>query len=155
MDMIRLATREDLAGLLALYRELRPHDPELSVAQADNALHELLTNPDIFLIVVEENQQLIASCMLGLIPTLTNGARPFAMIEHVITNSHCRGKGIGTRMLRFAIDLAWQKNCYKVMLLSGMQRVEAHRVYEKLGFRGDVEKGYALKPEWYLPAQNG
>ncbi len=150
METIRFATRADCAGLLALYRELRPNDPEITAAQADTTLQAMLENPQIALIVVEENQQLIASCMLGLIPTLTNGARPFAMIEHVITNNSCRGKGIGSRMLRFAIDLAWQKNCYKVMLLSGMQRTEAHRVYEKLGFRGDVEKGYALKPEWYL-----
>lgn len=154
MELIRLATRTDLAGLLALYRELRPNDPELPTELAEKTLAELLINPNVALIVVEENQQLIASCMLGLIPTLTNGARPFAMIEHVITNNQCRGKGIGTRMLCFAIELAWQKNCYKVMLLSGMQRPEAHRVYEKLGFRGDVEKGYALKPDWYLPIHN-
>ncbi len=150
MEIIRLATPADRAGLLALYRELRPNDPQIPTELADSTLQAMLENAQIALIVVEENQQLIASCMLGLIPTLTNGARPFAMIEHVITNSRCRGKGIGSRMLRFAIDIAWQKNCYKVMLLSGMQRAEAHRVYEKLGFRGDVEKGYALKPEWYL-----
>lgn len=154
MDNIRLATRTDLAGLLALYRELRPNDPELSAEQAEATLDDMLNNPNVDLIVVEENQQLIASCMLGLIPTLTNGARPFAMIEHVITNNHCRGKGVGTRMLGFAIELAWKKNCYKVMLLSGAQRVEAHRVYEKLGFRGDVEKGYALKPDWYQMPRN-
>lgn len=150
MEIIRLANPADRAGLLALYRELRPNDPQIPTELADSTLQAMLENAQIALIVVEENQQLIASCMLGLIPTLTNGARPFAMIEHVITNSRCRGKGIGSRMLRFAIDMAWQKNCYKVMLLSGMQRADAHRVYEKLGFRGDVEKGYALKPEWYL-----
>lgn len=150
MENIRLATRADLAGLLALYRELRPNDPELPLNVADDHLQQLLANPQIGLIVVEENQTLIASCMLGLIPTLTNGARPFAMIEHVITSAHCRGKGIGNRMLRYSIELAWKKNCYKVMLLSGAERIDAHRMYEKLGFRGDIEKGYALKPEWYL-----
>ncbi|QEY16629.1 GNAT family N-acetyltransferase [Cellvibrio sp. KY-GH-1] len=152
METIRTATLADCEGLLALYSELRPNDPKISNELAVSTLQAMLENPQIALIVVEENQQLIASCMLGLIPTLTNGARPFAMIEHVITNSRCRSKGIGSRMLRFAVDLAWQKNCYKVMLLSGMQRTEAHRVYEKLGFRGDVEIGYALKPEWYLPS---
>lgn len=146
---IRLASRNDLAGLLALYRELRPHDPQLTTETAHQRLEELLVNSYTYLIVVEADQQLIASCMLGLIPTLTNGARPFAMIEHVITTSRCRGKGVGSKMLRFAIELAWSRDCYKVMLLSGVQRTDAHRIYEKLGFRGDVEKGYALKPDWY------
>jgi GNAT superfamily N-acetyltransferase len=150
MENIRLATSADLTGLLALYRELRPQDPHLSLDAAGEHLQQLLTNPQIALIVVENNQVLVASCMLGLIPTLTNGARPFAMIEHVITTRDYRGKGVGSRMLRYAIDIAWQMNCYKVMLLSGAERTDAHRVYEALGFRGDIEKGYALKPEWYL-----
>lgn len=149
MEIIRLASRDDFTGLLSLYRELRPKDPELPTDVASSRMDELLANPYTHLIVVEANQQLVASCMLGLIPTLTNGARPVALIEHVITTNACRGKGIGNKMLRFAIELAWSKDCYKVMLLSGVQRIEAHRVYEKLGFRGDVEKGYTLKPEWY------
>ena len=149
MEIIRLADRNDLNGLLPLYRELRPKDPELSPDIAIRRMDELLSNSYTHLIVVEADKQLIASCMLGLMPTLTNGARPVALIEHVITTHRYRGKGIGNKMLRFAIELAWSKDCYKVMLLSGVQRIEAHRVYEKLGFRGDVEKGYALKPEWY------
>lgn len=152
MEIIRLAGHNDLSGLLSLYRELRPKDPELPADVASSRMDELLANSYTHLIVVEANQQLIASCMLGLIPTLTNGARPIAMIEHVITTNVCRGKGIGSKMLRFAIELAWSKDCYKVVLLSGVQRIEAHRVYEKLGFRGDIEKGYALKPEWYIRA---
>ncbi len=153
MEIIRLAGRDDLKGLLSLYRELRPKDPELPAEIALRRMDELLANSYTHLIVVEADQQLIASCMLGLIPTLTNGGRPVAMIEHVITANACRGKGIGSKMLRFAIELAWSKDCYKVMLLSGVQRVDAHRVYEKLGFRGDIEKGYALKPDWYDQAR--
>lgn len=152
MEIIRLAGRSDLTGLLALYRELRPHDPELSDELAIKRMDELLANSYTYLIVVEADQQLIASCMLGLTPTLTNGARPLALIEHVITASNYRGSGVGSKMLRYAIELAWNKECYKVVLLSGVQRESAHRVYEKLGFRGDVEKGYALKPDWYKPA---
>ena len=145
---IRSARIGDLAGILELYRELRPADPPLSPSLAQQRLCELIENPQTHVIVVDDGAHLVGSCMLGLIPTLTNGARPFGMIEHVITANTVRGQGIGKQMLRFVIDLAWQENCYKVMLLSGIQRVEAHRFYENLGFRGDVEKGYVLKPDW-------
>lgn len=145
---IRSARTEDLAGILELYRELRPADPPLSPSLAQQRLRELIENPLTHVIVVDSGEQLVGTCMLGLIPTLTNGARPFGMIEHVVTANAVRGQGIGKQMLRFVIDLAWQNNCYKVMLLSGMQRVEAHGFYENLGFRGDVEKGYVLKPDW-------
>ena len=145
---IRCARTQDLAGILELYRELRPADPALPTSIAQERLRELIENPLTHLIVVDSGEQLVSTCMLGLIPTLTNGARPFGMIEHVVTANTARGKGIGKQMLRFVIDLAWQHDCYKVMLLSGMQRIEAHGFYENLGFRGDVEKGYVLKPSW-------
>jgi GNAT superfamily N-acetyltransferase len=145
---IRSARTQDLAGILELYRELRPADPTLSQSLAQQRLRELIENPLIHLIVVDTGEQLVGTCMLSLTPTLTNGARPFGMIEHVVTANAVRGKGIGKQMLRFAIDLAWQHDCYKVMLLSGMQRIEAHGFYENLGFRGDIEKGYVLKPSW-------
>jgi hypothetical protein len=32
------------------------------------------------------------------------------------------------------------------MLLSGVQREEAHALYESLGFRGDIERGFVIKP---------
>ena len=143
---IRCARTHDLTGILELYRELRPSDPALSQSLAEQRLCELIDNPLTHVIVVDTGKTLVGTCMLGVIPTLTNGARPFGMIEHVITAHRVRGQGIGKQMLRFAIDLAWQNNCYKVMLLSGMQRSAAHKFYEDLGFRGDIEKGYVLKP---------
>lgn len=148
MVEIRSARLQDLAGILELYRELRPADPSLPQSLAQQRLRELLENPLTHIIVVDTGEQLVGTCMLGLIPTLTNGARPFGMIEHVVTANAVRGQGLGKQMLRFVIDLAWQNDCYKVMLLSGMQRIEAHSFYEKLGFRGDVEKGYVLKRAW-------
>lgn len=145
----RLARQDDLEGLLALYRELRPQDPVLPDKLAEQSLQKLLVNPAINLVVVDVDQKLAATCMLGIVPTLTNGAKPLGIIEHVVTAAVMRGRGIGNCMLRYAIELAWQQKCYKVVLLSGQQRTDAHSVYEKLGFRGDIEKGYVLKPDWY------
>lgn len=149
MLQTRHARQDDLDGLLALYQELRPHDPVINHEIAADALQKLLTDPSINILVVESDQQLVATCMLATVPTLTNGAKPLGIIEHVVTAAMMRGRGIGNAMLRYAIELAWQKACYKVVLLSGQQRIDAHRVYEKLGFRGDIEKGYVLKPDWY------
>ena len=48
--------------------------------------------------------------------------------------------------MKYALDLAWANNCCKVVLLSGAQRVEAHRLYESLGFKGGIERGSVVKP---------
>lgn len=93
----------------------------------------------------EVEGQLAATCQLGVIPTLTNGGRPFGIIEHVITAARFRRQGLSQQVLEQALALAWQQDCYKVMLLSGEGREAAHRLYEKLGFKAGIEKGFVIK----------
>jgi GNAT superfamily N-acetyltransferase len=158
----RFAQPHDLAGVLALYRVLRPHDPVLPQAAADAKWAELLARDDIRLVVAQAEQgsvfaqvgnqdalanapQLGATCMIALVPNLATAGQPFAVIEHVVTLPECRGQGLGRAVMQHALDFAWARGCYKVMLLSGAQRVDAHRLYEGLGFRGDVERGFVAK----------
>ena len=70
---------------------------------------------------------------------------PFGLIEHVVTAFRFRRQGFGRQVLSFALDLAWSKGCYKVVLVSGSARAEAHRLYESVGFKGDVERGFVAK----------
>jgi GNAT superfamily N-acetyltransferase len=143
---VRLATTTDLPGVLALYRQLRPNDPELSKSETKAAFDRVLSDKSLGLVVCEQENVLAATCMLAVIQNLANGARPFGVIEHVVTLPQFRQRGLAHKVLRYALDLAWSKRCYKVMLLSGAHRAEAHRLYESAGFDGDVERGYVAKP---------
>jgi GNAT superfamily N-acetyltransferase len=143
---VRLAEPGDLVGILALYRELRPNDPELSRAEGNSAITRILSDGNIHLVVCEHAGGLASTCMLAMIQNLASGARPFGVIEHVVTLSEFRRQSLARLVLQFALDLAWSKNCYKVVLLSGAQRSEAHQLYESVGFRGDVERGFVAKP---------
>ncbi len=51
MTLIRACTLQDMTGLLALYRELRPHDPALAPDAARTALTALLAQPHLHLLV--------------------------------------------------------------------------------------------------------
>lgn len=145
MVVIRECKEEDLAGLLRLYGELRPNDPALAPSVAREALGRLLAAPGVRILVAEVAGELAATCQLAVIPTLTNGGRPFAIIEHVVTASGFRRQGLSQQVLERALALAWAQDCYKVMLLSGEGRTEAHRLYEKLGFKAGIEKGFVIK----------
>lgn len=146
MSSVRLATPDDLAGILALYRELRPADPVLTEKEGRVALHRVLDDRNLHLIVCEHDAMLVATCMLAVIENLASGARPFGVLEHVVTLARFRRQGFARMLLRYALELAWSKGCYKVMLLSGADREEAHRLYESVGFRGDIERGFVAKP---------
>ena len=87
-----------------------------------------------------------STCMLAVVPNLASGGSPFGVIEHVVTLPQYRRRGLGRTVLQFALNRAWAQGCYKVILLSGAQRADAHKLYESVGFRGDVERGFVAKP---------
>ncbi|MBI2768582.1 MAG: GNAT family N-acetyltransferase [Burkholderiales bacterium] len=144
--LIRLAQPQDLEGILVLYRELRPNDPVLPAAEARAALARVLACESQALVVCEQAGELAATCMLAVVTNLGSGARPFGVIENVVTSQRFRQQGLGRAVLQHTLNLAWARGCYKVMLLSGEQRTDAHRVYEAVGFRGGIERGFVAKP---------
>lgn len=145
---IRLARYEDLPSIQRLYRELRPHDPEFSADDAEKCWGKILEESTAKVVVAEEGHVLVATCMLALVPNFASGGRPIGFIEHVVTLAAFRGQGFAGAVLQYALNLAWSEDCCKVVLLSGAQRVEAHGLYESLGFRSDIERGFVVKPEW-------
>jgi GNAT superfamily N-acetyltransferase len=144
----RFAELRDLPGVLRLYKELRPHDPDLSAHDADSQWRKLITQPHIRVVVTEAEGCLASTCMIALIENLASAGRPFAVIEHVVTLAQFRGRGLARATIQYALDFAWSRKCCKVMLLSGTARHDAHRLYESLGFQGDVERGFVIKPEF-------
>lgn len=142
MENIRLCTGNDLQGVLQLYRELRPGDPKIPPEHARQIWHNLLDNPQVKIVVADIGGTLAASCQLSINPTITNGGRPFGIIEHVITANEYRRRNLGQKVLEQALTFAWHADCYKVMLLSGEGREAAHKLYQKVGFKGDIEKGF-------------
>lgn len=142
---IRLACDEDLEGITHLYACLRPEDPKLDKIQATALFLNVIRSEVTNLFVAEVDGQLASTCMLALIPNFASGGRHIGVIEHVITLPDHRGKGIATRTIDAALTFAWDKRCCKVFLLSAATRIEAHRIYESLGFNGDVERGFVIK----------
>ena len=141
----RRAHASDLHAVLALYRELRPHDPVLSPQDAASLWARVHDSPGSMIVVCEHEGQIGATCMLAVIANLASGGRPIGFIEHVITTAPLRGKGLAEACLRFAVEEAWRLGCCKAVLLSGAQRPQAHRLYQRIGFDGDVERGFVIK----------
>jgi len=144
---IRNARLDELTALLDLYQHLHVDDaplPERSTLQ--QAWEDILGDPKVHCLVADLNGELVASCVLVLVPNLTRGARPYGLVENVVTHAAHRRKGIATHLLRHALQVAWSKNCYKVMLLTGSKREEIHRFYEQAGFVKGKKTGFVAKP---------
>jgi GNAT superfamily N-acetyltransferase len=81
-----------------------------------------------------------------IILNLTRGARPYGLIENVVTHPDWRRRGIGTRILKSSLELAWEQDCYKVMLLTGRKDEATLRFYQEAGFEAGVKTGFIAKP---------
>lgn len=75
---------------------------------------------------------------------MTQGGRPYALIENVVTHAAHRGTGQGRRVMTAVIDAAWNADCYKIMLMTG-RSAEARGFYEKLGFGADEKWGMTIR----------
>lgn len=145
---VRPIEKDELVKLLALYKHLHKDDVPLDIDHRLEALwNEILDNPLLYYLVGEIDGQLISSCTLAIIPNLTRGARPYGLIENVVTHREYRGRGFGTRILRHALQVAWDSDCYKVMLLTGRKDKATLRFYEKAGFKRGVKTGFIAYPE--------
>ena len=56
-------------------------------------------------------------------------------IEYVCVDINNRGKGIGNKMMDFAIDYAKKNNISRLELTSGNSRIAAHKLYLGKGFK--------------------
>lgn len=148
--LIREAEKEDLDAVLSLYTHMHDTD-EIAGEQALNkAWQEILASPWMHCFILEYEGMLVSTCVLAIIPNLTRGARPYGLIENVVTRREMRNKGFGTALLTHVLRYAWQQDCYKVMLLTGRKEQNVIRLYEKAGFVRGVKEGLLAYPSGNL-----
>ncbi len=131
---VRAAERDDLPALLELYRHLVADDPELSLCEATERWERISRYEGSAIYIATRENRLVSTCTLIVVPNLTRGGAPYALIENVVTHAEHRGNGHGRAVLRAAIDAAWKQGCYKVMLLTGSRNPTTLGFYESVGF---------------------
>lgn len=146
---IRFADREDIQQLLKLYRHLDPEDKETTVTDALKNLDLLKRYPGSHILIGCLDGNIVTTCTLVVIPNLTRGGAPYALIENVVTNSAHRNKGYGKAVLKDATQTAWHAGCYKVMLLTGSKHPAILKFYQDAGFEQD-KTGFQIRK---LPAR--
>ncbi|AJG23097.1 GNAT family N-acetyltransferase [Cupriavidus basilensis] len=72
-------------------------------------------------------------CLL-VFPVLAHDGRSEAIVESVVVTHAARGTGVGTAMMHAAMRLAEEAGASKLVLSSSARRVQAHRLYRRLGF---------------------
>lgn len=146
IDKVRLIKKDELKSLLSLYKYLIPDDIELEVdTELIKHWGEILSDPNLFYVVIEEDGKIVSSCTLAVIKNLTRSARPYGLIENVVTHPDYRNRGYGTAILEKAVEICRENNCYKVMLLTSRKENHIFRFYENAGFNRDEKTGFVKR----------
>ncbi len=142
---IRTLERADLDALLDLYTHLFDSDDPLPDRErVVQVWTSMLESSMLRCLGLELDDRLVSSCTLTLTPNLTRGTRHYGQIENVVTHADYRRRGLGGTLIRYALRVAWEERCYKVMLLTG--REETHSFYTECGFRKGVKAGFIAYP---------
>lgn len=144
--MIREADLEDFEGVKRLYAQLNPDDPVVSDGR-DELVFQTIVNADhLHLFVGVADEKIVATCYLNFIPNMTRNVSPYCIIENVVTDIHLRNQGLGQAIMKHALDFAWSRGCYKVMLQTGSRRESTHNFYKSCGFRADDKFAFMARP---------
>jgi ribosomal protein S18 acetylase RimI-like enzyme len=147
----RKATLDDLAAIVRLLieddlgktRESAEADPDKRYI---DAFHNIDRDPNQYLMVVEAGPEIVGTCHLALLPSLTFMGRTRLQIEAVRVAEKHRGRKIGEWMMKAAIAYGQAQGASIVQLTTNKARTDAKRFYERLGFEATHE-GMKL----YLP----
>jgi len=142
----RLIRKDELSDLLGLHKYLFDDDlPVPDDKTMQSIWQEIITDRKMHCLVAETNRNIVASCILTVIPNLTRGGQPYGLIENVVTHVDYRKQGIGTGLLRYAQQTAWDNGCYKVMLMTGRQGDDILRFYESAGFKKGTKTAFIIR----------
>ena len=136
----------DLDALLEAYRNLLPDDePAPAQAELERLWDGICADPRLVYVGAFVAGRLRATCTAAIVPNLTRGARPYAVVENVWTHPDSRRQGLGSAALQTLLARCWAAGCYKIMLLSGAHRGAAHAFYERNGFDPDAKQGFIVR----------
>ena len=110
------------------------------------AFQEIENDPNNELIVAELDNKVVGTFQLTYTPSLSFQGCKRCTIESVRVDAKLRGHGIGREMMLWAIERAKEKGCVFMQLTTHSSRKNAHRFYERLGFK-PTHLGMKLKLE--------
>lgn len=145
----RIATEQDLDRIIAMLADdslgsKRECYENPLPASYKLAFEAIASDPNNELVVACINDEIMGVIQITFTPYLTHQGGWRASLEGVRISSSYRGKGIGTKLIKWAINRAEERGCHLVQLTTDKERPDALKFYESLGFH-NTHEGLKLK----------
>ncbi|MFE5776525.1 GNAT family N-acetyltransferase [Brachybacterium sp. NPDC056505] len=144
---VRRAEAEDVPALVVLLADdmIGSGREQEDLAPYLAAFAEIDADPRQFLAVVEDaSGGVCGTLQLTLVPGLSRRGSTRLQIEAVRLAGATRGRGLGTALFAWAHEYGRHHGAALAELTTDKSRVDAHRFYDRLGYRASHE-GYKLE----------
>src|SRR6266496_1629440 len=139
--LFRLAKGEDLLDIVKMLAddELGSQREKMQEPLAESyysAFEQISCDPNHELIVAELAGNVIGTLHLIFIPSISYQGRLRSQVESVRVDRKYQSQGIGSEMMKWTIRRAQERGAHIMQLTTHKSRQDAHRFYERLGFKG-------------------
>jgi len=139
----REATKADLPAVLRLYAQPDFEGGKvLSQTEAERLFERIAQYPDYKIYVALLEGNVIGTFALLIMDNLGHNGAPSAIIEDIAVDPAWQRRGVGKKMIGYALQICGEKGCYKAALSSNLKRERAHAFYESLDFE---RHGYSFR----------
>ena len=128
-SIVRMLADDDLGSQRERYEEPLPESYYVAFDQIES-------DPNHELIVAEREGEVIGTLHLMFLPSISFQGTVRSQIESVRVDKRFQSQGIGSEMMKWAMERARQRGAQVVQLTTHKTRLDAHRFYERLGFKG-------------------
>jgi len=105
---------------------------DIEKSKAKEIFERINANPDHIIAVAELDGKIVGSTTLIIEPKFIHNGGVVGHIEDVVVNKEFQGKKIGEKIMKYLIEIAKNRGCYKTILDC---TDDVKPFYEKLGFK--------------------
>jgi GNAT superfamily N-acetyltransferase len=138
--IFRRATIADLPAIVHMLADdefgaQRERDAQPLPDSYNKAFEQIDRDSNHELIVAALDAKMIGTLHLMFLPSISHQGGLRSQVESVRVDRKFQNKGIGSQMMEYAIQRARVRGAHLVQLTTHAAREDAHRFYERLGFK--------------------
>lgn len=138
MITIRKAEHSDIPSLAKLLGLLFEQEKEFSAdfERQKLGLEMIISDSEVGELLVAEREKGTVLGMVSLLYTVSTaiGGR-VALLEDMVVTPEERGKGCGSSLVESALELAKERDCKRITLLTDFDDLAVEKFYQKHGFK--------------------
>ncbi len=104
-----------------------------------DAFHRIDADQNHYLMIVENNEEIVGTSHLTIMPSLSFSGQTRMQIEAVRVLEKYRGQKMGEWMMKAAISYGKAKGASIMQLTTNKKRIKARNFYEHIGFEASHE----------------